>query len=58
MSANASAKAEVESPFFYAEECGLALFQNRRTGKQFCLDKDTLSEFVASLDAGWRPNGR
>jgi len=41
MSPNTDKNANGETPFIYAEECDLALLLDRRTGEQFCLEKET-----------------
>ena len=35
--------------FFYTEECGLALFLNRRTNKKFYIDRECLDDLVYCL---------
>ena len=32
--------------FFYTEECGLALFRHRESGKQFIIEVDCLNDLV------------
>ena len=44
-----------DHPFLFAEECGLALFKNRKTGKKLFLEKATWAEMVTSIRRGWRP---
>ncbi len=55
MAADTRDQLAVEPLFFYAEECDLALFQHRRTGKRFCLDRENFRELAASICAGWQP---
>ena len=55
---NATKKPGTEVPFYYAEECGLALMLNRPTGKKICMDKEVWSDIVSSLQAGWQPGAR
>lgn len=35
--------------FFFTEECGLALFQNKQTGKKFYMDKDCWNDLAADI---------
>ncbi|HOV05059.1 MAG TPA: hypothetical protein PLJ34_11325 [Hyphomicrobiales bacterium] len=58
MSPNTDKNANGETPFIYAEECDLALLLDRRTGEQFCLEKETWNDLVSSLGSGWRPGQR
>ncbi len=56
---NADAKmiapAEMNTPFLYTEESGLALFLNRRTGRKFCIDKKDWVDLSLSVSDGWEP---
>ena len=40
--------------FFYTEECGLALFLNRRTGKKFYMDKECWDDLAHCLNSSWQ----
>jgi len=52
---NKQEKPQDKPPFLYAEECGLALMKNQATGKKFWIEKETWSEVVSSVQAGWQP---
>ncbi len=45
-----------KAPFLYAEECGLALFFNRRNGRKFCLERENWEDLTLSLSSGWNPD--
>ena len=47
------ASAEMNKPFLYTEESGLSLFLNRRTGRQFCMDKEDWVDLSLSVSHGW-----
>lgn len=42
-------------PFYYAEECGLALLKDARTGKKFYVEREVWTDLVASIRDGWHP---
>jgi len=44
-----------DSPFLYAEECGLSLMKNHETGKKFYVEKGVWTELVSSVQGGWKP---
>lgn len=46
-----------EPHFLYTEECGLALFQNRATGRKFWVDLEHWNEVVECVRMGWTPKG-
>ena len=41
--------ADKNTPFLYAEESGLALFLNRRTGRKFCMDMEDWVDLSLSV---------
>ena len=43
------------SPFLFAEESGLALFKNQRSGKKFWIDHEHWQDLVSGLQSGWQP---
>ena len=48
-----------QSPhFLYAEESGLALFQNRQTGRKFWIDQEHWNDLVECVRSGWTPENR
>ncbi|MDH3581924.1 MAG: hypothetical protein OEM91_15040 [Hyphomicrobiales bacterium] len=47
--------AEKNAPFLYAEESGLALFQNRRTSRKFYMDKEDWVDLSLCVSDGWEP---
>ncbi|MDQ2088294.1 hypothetical protein [Marimonas arenosa] len=42
--------------FLFAEESGLALFENRHTGRRFWLDLEDWQDIVDCLRSGWSPD--
>ena len=44
--------------FLFAEESGLALFENRRTGRRFWLDLEHWQDIVDCVQSGWAPAAR
>lgn len=48
----------IETRFLFAEESGLALFENRQTGRRFWLDCEHWNDIVECLQSGWQPDAR
>ena len=55
MSTKAKPNPESDFPFFYTEECGVAVMMNRPTGKKICVEKDVWKDVVSSVKTGWQP---
>jgi hypothetical protein len=55
MTNEVKAGADIDTPFFYAEETGLALFLHRGTGTKFWIDEPVWKDLVSSIKAGWKP---
>ena len=55
MSNKTKPRTESEFPFFYTEECGVAVMMNRPTGKKICVEKDVWKDVVSSVKTGWQP---
>ena len=45
--------AQMNAPFLYAEESGLALFQNRQSGRKFYMDKKDWVDLSLCVSDGW-----
>ena len=47
-----------EPRFLFAEESGLALFENRHTGRRFWIDIEHWMDIVECVQSGWEPKLR
>lgn len=43
--------------FLFAAESGLALFENRQTGRRFWLDLEHWQDLAECVRSGWVPEG-
>lgn len=48
---------DMARPFHYAEECGLALFQDKHTSRKHWIEKGMLTHLENSFRNGWQTSG-
>ncbi len=55
MTQHAKTDPRMQKPFFYTEECGLALMMNARSGKKLGMDKEMWTDVVDAIREDTHP---
>jgi len=55
MASQTPAAQDRQKPFYFAEECSLALLHDPKTGKRICMDGDLFRDMASGFRAGWDP---